>query len=545
MRYLKKPTRRGIIYDRNLYPIVENIPSLAVYLDLTSMKDKEDVAEFLSKNLLIPKEEILQKIHTHRFIKFAPILIAYNIKMETAICLEENKGMFPSLKVKSESRRYYPSENHFIGCVGKISKEEYISRSKKGYSPMDYIGKTGLEDFYEGKLKGKKGYDVLKVDATGTYLGLTKDDLSSKSIHGEDLVLTIDRALQKKVNKILPADSSCVAIVLNCKTGGLLAAVSKPSYDQNIFISGMSEKNWQNLINNEKKPLLNKICNATYPPGSVFKPLVVAYALENEIVRPDEILVDCKGGMEFGGRFFGCWKKEGHGKMDLLGAIRESCDTYFYELAKSIKLKDFKKFLEKCGVLDKPRIDLNTTRSGFFPTTEWYNKNYGKYGWSKGNILNLSIGQGEVLLTPLSLAQFYAGLANKGKYYTPHFLDYRIQDGTKQEKIQYEKHELPIKTDNIKFLIKALDRAVNAKKGTGQLAKINGVRIGGKTGSAENYEGDTHSWFVALAPINDAEIVVLVFVENGGSGAVMAASLTAKIMAQYFDTETYYKKSEM
>lgn len=539
-RSLQKPTKRGIIYDANLQPLVENIPSLSVYLDLRKMKDKEGVSEFLSNNLLLSKEKILKIIHKNRFIRFAPIPLAHNLDMETAIHLEENLETYPSLKVISESHRNYISQNHFVGYVGKISENEYEQLRGEGYGQMDFIGKVGLESFYENELRGSKGYDLLQVDASGTYLGLGKGNKFKAPQPGLDVVLSVDYALQEKINTLLPSDSSCVAIVMNCKTGGIIAAVSHPSYDQNFFVSGMERDYWEDIIQNPHNPLLNKVCNATYPPGSVFKLVTAAFALENEIVKPDEVLVDCEGGMDFGGRFFGCWKKEGHGKMDLLGAIRESCDTYFYELAKKIKLDEFKNFIQKCGILDKSKIDQFNKRHSFFPNTKWYNKHYSKHGWSTGNLLNLVIGQGEVLFTPLAVAQFYAGLANNGKVVTPHFADYLFKDGKKYKKIEYPSYKLPIKKKNISFLLHSLDKVVNGKHGTGQIARINGVKIGGKTGSAENYKGDTHAWFVAVAPIDDPEIVVVVFVENGGSGAGISAILTAKILAEYFETSTFY-----
>lgn len=540
IRSLQQPAKRGIIYDTHLQPLVENVPSLSLYLDLKKLKNKEETAEFLSNNLSYNKKKILRTIHQNRFIRFAPIPIKHNLDMKTAIRLEENFEKYPSIKIISESHRNYLSKSHFLGYVGKISKKEFETHREKGYGQMDFIGKVGLESYYEDVLKGNKGYDVLKVDASGTYLGLGKEDLSLASQPGLDVVLATDYQLQKKIDNLLPVDSSAVAIVMNCKTGGIIAAVSHPTYDQNIFVSGIKEDFWQDILSDPHNPLLNKVCNATYPPGSVFKLITAAYALEKGIVKPDEVLVDCEGGMDFGGRFFGCWKKEGHGKMDLLGAIRESCDTYFYELAKKIDLDDFAKFVKQCGILDESEVDQYNKRHSFFPDTKWYNDNYSVHGWSTGNLLNLVIGQGEVLLTPLAVAQFYCGLGNNGKVVTPHFADYLLKNGKKHKKMEYTGYQLPIEEDNLSFLLNSLDEVVNGEHGTGQIAKVKGVKVGGKTGSAENYQGDTHSWFVAVAPIDQPEVVVLVFVENGGSGAGISAKLSAKILAEYFNTSTYF-----
>ena len=535
-RIAKKTTKRGIIYDKNFQPLVENVPLLAVYIDIGKIKDKEKLAQFLSENLSLSKEKIVKIIYENRFRKFAPILVDSNIELETAIKLSEMISKFPSILVKAESGRNYILESHFLGYVGKISRKEYNSRKDKGYARTDYIGKVGLEKFYEAELKGKKGYDVIQVDAAGNSFGLMKNISGKQSIAGKNLVLTIDAELQKLAEKLLPSDKASALVAMNCKTGGIIASASKPKYNPNKFVSGMNQKYWQSIVENKDKPLLDKTYNATYPPGSIFKLLVAAYVLENKLVNPDEELVDCKGGVEYGGRFYGCWKKEGHGKMNLLDAIRESCDTYFYKLAEMINLDDFKKFVDIFGLTEKTGVDIMNERAGFFPTSDWYDKNYSKFGWTRGHLLNLMIGQGEVLVTPLSMACFYSAIANGGILHKPHFVDYFYVDG-KKEKIENEKTQIPIKRETLEFLMKSLDAAVNEKRRTGGMARVTNIKVGGKTGSAENYKGDTHAWFSAVAPIDNPEIVVIVFIENGGSGADAAAPLAGKIIAHYFGEE--------
>ncbi|MCK4359334.1 MAG: penicillin-binding protein 2 [Candidatus Cloacimonetes bacterium] len=535
-RKIKKCPKRGIIYDRNLQPLLENVPSLAVYIDIEKIKDKEKLAEFLAENLSIKKGKVFSIIYQHSFRKFAPILIDDEVDLATAIKFEENMDIFPSIIVKSESRRNYLYNDHFLGYVGKISKEEYKLLKTDEYDNIDYIGKVGLEKYYEKDLKGEKGFDIVQVDASGSSLGLIRGDLSKPPISGKDLVLTVDIDLQTELTNLLPKDLSSAAVVMDCRTGGIIASASTPSYNQNMFVSGMNTEYWQTIVNDKNNPLLNKVCNATYPPGSIFKLLVAAYVLEKELVEPYEILVDCEGGVEYGGRFFGCWKKTGHGPVNLLDAIRVSCDTYFYKLAEMINLDDFKKFVDDCRITCKSEIDIMSERKGFFPTSFWYNENYSEFGWTRGHLLNLAIGQGEVLVTPLSMARFYSSIANGGILLQPHLLDYYFYKGEK-EKIEYDKTKLPIKQETLEFLKLSLDEAVNAKGRTGGMARVKGVRIGGKTGSAENYKGDTHAWFAAIAPLQNPEIAVVVFIENGGSGAGAAAPLAGKIMAHYFNSE--------
>jgi len=538
-RLVKKPSPRGIIYDTYLNPLVENVPSLGVYVDLRKVQNQEKLASFLSAKLNLKEKSILDILRKHRFIRFAPILIAYDVDMKTAIELEENIENYPSIIIKCESKRNYLSQSHFLGYVGKISQEEYKRKKRKGYDNLDYIGKYGLEKYYEEYLKGTKGYDVLQVDAAGTAMGSPNKEHSKKPISGKDVVLTINKNLQKEVKNILPNDSSCVAIVINVKTGGILASVSYPNYDPNQFVVKIENDYWQRIINNPKKPLLNRICDATYPPGSVFKLVTAAYALESDLVDKEEILVDCEGGVEYGGRFFGCWKEEGHGEMNMKDAIIQSCDSYFYKIAEKIKLDSFYTYVKDNHLLDPAGIDLLSKRKGFFPTVDWYNDHYSEHGWSRGNILNLVIGQGEVLLTPLSIVTYYAGLANNGLVKVPHYLKYIDDNGKKTEK-NFGSYKLPISEDNIEFFLDALDKAVNGKNATGIMARLDGVKVGGKTGSAENYKGDTHSWFTAIAPIDNPRVASVVFVENGGSGGGIAARLTGKILAAYFQTQTIY-----
>jgi len=535
-RIIKKPARRGILYDRNMQPLTENIPSLSVYIDINEIDDADSVAAFISGNLGVPVEEITDLIYKHRFFKFAPVLVRDKVDMETAIKLEEHCEEYPAVIIKPEAIRFYDLNSHYIGYVGKISAAEYQTSQDGDYAKTDYIGKVGLEKCFETELKGEKGYGVIQVDATGQPLGLMKKSSGKQSLPGKDFVLTVDKNLQKKVAKLLPKDTSAVAIVMNCKTGGIVAMVSTPEYNPNNFVTGMNEDYWNRIVEDEKNPLLNKAMSAAYPPGSVFKLVVAAYALERNLVEPHKILVECEGGVEYGGRFFGCWKKDGHGKVNLLDAIRESCDSYFYKIAEMIDLNDFKDFVEDCNLLESIPVNQIRSRKGFFPTSEWYDRNYGKLGWTRGNLLNLVIGQGEVLLTPLSMACFYAGIVNDGIVHRPHFVDYAIREEI-TEPYKYPQLKLPISQTTLDLLKQTLYEAVNAKGRTGGMARVKDIMVGGKTGSAENYYGDTHAWFVAVAPMNDPEIVVLVFVEQGGSGADIAAILAGKILGYYFDKE--------
>jgi len=297
----------------------------------------------------------------------------------------------------------------------------------------------------------------------------------------------------------------------------------------------ISPETWE-YLNREEKPMMDRIIHGTYPPGSVFKPVTAGIGLDRGLVTPETRLAFCAGGLKVGNRFFRCWYSGGHGSNNVIDALRLSCDTYFYDLSLKLNMEDFHNYVCNSYLYGRTGIDLPNERQGFFPTTDWYKKTFGKQEGIIGHKVNLAIGQGEVLTTPLQINAFYAAIANNGLWIQPHLLKQTAGRGrlTREQVMPLAKKRLPMKPQTLKTIQQGLWSVVNAPGGTGANARINGATVYGKTGSAENVMGrKTHAWFCGYLVKDKPEIAVTVFLENAGGGGAMAAPLTAKIFNYY------------
>ena len=524
---------RGEIYDCKYRSIVTNKPSFNLYISLGKIKDKDKVAEFVSNNFDIGFSEVKEIIYRNRFRLYQDILLLQNIKYEKFIGISEQLNYFPSLSFKNESIRDYKYRNHFTGYISKINEQEYENLKDRGYSINSVIGKTGLEKFYEEQLTGRKGFQIIQVDASGKNLEFFKYNLELSPQNGINLILSIDNDLQDYIRSIFPSKMNGTIIVISVKTGGILGYVSKPDFDQNIFLKSLTKKDWDKIINDPDKPMLDRIIHGTYPPASVYKPVIASLGLEKDVINEHTILSECEGGMQIGERFFKCWWEKGHGELSLLDAIKYSCDVYFYDLSMQLSLESIEDYTKQSMLTVKTGIDLPGERSGFFPTRKWYFENYGKFVGIVGPKVNISIGQGELLVTPLQVCSYFAAIANEGKWIQPHLVKKTIEKG-KTKTISIEKKKLPVSEYNLNLIQTALYKTVNESYGTGTAAGVEGVTVYGKTGSAENHMGEeTHAWFTGYAKWEEPEIAFVVFFENGGSGGGVAAPVAAKIVDFY------------
>jgi len=351
---------------------------------------------------------------------------------------------------------------------------------------------------------------------------------------GSDLVLTIDLDLQNAAEDALALCPSGCAIALDPKTGEILAMVSKPGFDSNLFSGILTEERWEKLANDPQKPLLNRCTQGLYPPGSTLKLLTAAAALEERIIGPNAHLSPCGGVFYFGNRGFHCWRPEGHGRIALKEAIVFSCDVYFYQLGLKLGLEKWSEYAKKCGLDRAVEVDLPFEQRGLIPTLDFYREKYGRGEWVKNLVINLSIGQGEVVLTPIALAAFYCGLVNYGEVYRPRLLKELIQKEKRTKSKPDLLWRLPFSKKTLRFLKGALIGVVNNPEGTGIAVKMEDVVVGGKTGTTENPDGDPHASFVGFAPAEDPEILVYVLVENGGHGGEVAAPIAKTILEKYF-----------
>ena len=530
VRIKKLKPVRGEIFDRNYEPIAINKPSRNLYMNPGKIKYKKALIKFLSNNFTKTAAEIKELIYQNRFRLYHDILLFQNVDYESYVKISEKMNYYPSLFFRSEDMREYIYPNHFTGYVGKISEEEYDQLKPMGYTINSMIGKTGLEKQYEKRLRGREGYRILQVDAGGKNLDFLKHNLQEKAVDGENLILSIDNRLQQYTDDLLAEKGKGCIVVMDVKTGGILAYSSYPNYDPNIFVGGISSQEWQNILQDENKPMLDRIIHGTYPPGSIYKPIPALFGLQEGLVERETKLTECTGGMQIGPRFYKCWYEEGHGKLDVVDALKYSCDVYFYDLSLLIPLSEFLNYTKQNFITVKTGIDLPLERKGFFPSRTWYKENYGKEISLTGQKVNLSIGQGELLVTPLQMCAYYNALANDGVWRTPHLFQKTIEQN--QELVATKK--LPVSPENIKIIQEALYKVVNGAYGTGTAASLAGIKVFGKTGSAENHMSETtHAWFSGYAAWENPEISFTVFLETGGHGGADAAPLAAQLIRYY------------
>ncbi len=528
---------RGEMYDCKYRPITLNKPSYNLYIAPGKITDENKVAEFITKNFDIELEEVKEIIYNSRFRLYQEVLVVQNINFKKMIKTSEQLNYYPSLSLKIEKIRNYLYTNHFTGYVGRINEQEYSILKEKGYSINSYIGKSGLEKYYEEILRGKNGYKILQVDASGQNLQFFKHNLEKSPVDGTNLILTIDNELQGFVSSIFPDNKNGAIVVMDVETGGILAYVSKPDFDQNIFSENISTEEWNKIVNDPAKPMLDRVIHGTYPPGSVYKTVIATLGLEEKVLDEETKLVKCVGGLWFGNRYFKCWYKKGHGRLNVVDAIKYSCDVFFYDLSTQFSLEQIHNFTKENMLAVKTDIDLPGERAGFFPTRQWYIDNYGKYISIIGYKVNLCIGQGEVLFTPLQVCSYYAAIANDGVWTRPHLLEKTIEE-KKTQTIQVERKQLPLSIKNLQLLQKSLYKAVNESYGTGVAASLRKVNVYGKTGSAENHMGEeTHSWFAGYAKCEMFNIAFVVFLENAGHGGSVSAPIARRIIQFYYNLE--------
>jgi penicillin-binding protein 2 len=544
VRIRRIPATRGEIYDSKYRPIVTNIPSYNLYLTSGKISNMNTLSSFLANNFGIDAEELRKMVFEQRFRTYEEILILDNIPYETVIKLSEKITDFPELSFRSGKTRNYLYPNHFTGYVGRIDEKEYARYKDEDYSLNSYIGKSGLERYYEVLLKGKDGKEIIQVDAQGRSLEIFKDNIFLPPQNGLSIILTIDNDLQSYANEIFPLGAKGCIIVADIKTGGILAYVSKPDYDPNIFMQKITPDIWASL-NTPEKPLLDRIINATYPPGSVFKPVVGTLGLEKGVINRNTHLAPCRGGIKIGNRFFRCWYAPGHGSLSVVDAFKVSCDVFFYDLINHLELDDVNAHTKNCRLIDKTGIDLPSERSGFFPNTNYYKNKIGRTRGLSGYKANLAIGQGEVLSTPLEINTFYAAIARGGTWLQPHLLN-RTMGAARINREQIEplkSYRLPWSASTQQILKDGLWAVTNAPGGTARAINVPGATSYGKTGSAENYMGKlTHAWFTGFIETNKPEIVITVFLENAGGGGAVAAPLANNIFNYYMGNIERIKK---
>ncbi len=530
IKMLVIPAPRGRILDREGNVVANVVPGFSAFFTKSFLSSKE--IEKISKILNISPLEIKNNIPKARTI------LKRKLSFQELSQLSEIIDELPDVKIMKYPIRHYPYGrlfSHLIGYTGEIKEENLKLLKAKGYQIGDEIGKMGVEKYYEDYLRGTKGVKYFEVNAKGYEVGIYKDKPSIPPEKGNDVYLTVSLPLQVYADSLLKSYKKGALVAMDPTTGEILAYVSLPEFDPNQLVSGINPDLWANLQNDTLSPLFDRCIKGTYAPGSIFKIITAGVGLEDKIVDRYSRFTACAGKLLIGNRVFRCWKS--HGSLNLIDAIIQSCDIYFYQLAMKIGITRLSQGAKLLGLGKPTGIDLNGEFSGFIPDSEWLNEKYGKYGWSKGSIANLGIGQGEILLTPMQVVTLFSAIANNGKTFTPHILKKIVNNrGEIIKKGTGKEVHIPFSQNTIKLLKEAMRGVVQDSAGTAHFSDVPGLDIGGKTGTAQNPSGKDHSLFVGFAPVDNPRIVAFAVLENAGHGSSHAAPVVIKLIKYYLES---------
>ncbi len=522
------PPERGNIYTRNGKLIATNTNSIDIVTFPLELRGQipEELEQFFGKEAI---DEI------RKLKSYYPYIIKADISYEEAAQFLPIMINAPYFHIAVVKKRFYPFAEIYAHVVGHIKAE-------KNYK---FKGMYGIERIYDEILEGEPSRAIIEVNAYGKELRVI-DEIKGKK--GEDIFLTIHSELQEHAYKLMVGKEGAI-VAMNPKNGEILAFVSTPSFDPNTFSRRPDLERWKEYVSDENKPLLNRAVFGGFHPGSVFKIIVAIAALEEKAISPD-YKISCKGKFQFGKRTFRCWKKEGHGAVDLIDAIAKSCDVYFYNLGLKLGVDKISKYAFKLGLGMKTGIDFSVESQGIIPTREWKRKVL-KDKWYDGENISLAIGQGYTTTTPLQIARATAAIVNGGYLVKPHLVK-RIGD----RELEYKPEKIDLNESTLKIVKEGMINTV--EYGTAYGSRIPGLKYGGKTGTSQviSFEGlekilgkpaekisfdeipkrfRDHAWFTAFAPAEDPEIVVTVLVEHCGGGAKCAAPIAKEIILKYIE----------
>jgi len=525
---------RGLFYDRFLRVMVGNRPSFSIQIIPAEYKNRS--LDSLIENVLeLPYGHISEILKdTTQYSRFIPRKVKRDVDFKAIAWFEENQSKLPGVHYVMETLRDYSfgvNGVHMFGYIKEIS-QEYLQKHKDEYTIGDNIGNNGLEKSYEQLIRGDKGLQYMLVDARQKTIGRYKEGKEDKPTKkGNDLVLSIDRDVQKIAEEAFK-DRRGAVVAIEPESGEIIAFVSAPQYDLSQFSTVVSKEDWDKLNTDEAKPLFNRATMSAFSPGSTFKMIAAIAALEEGIITTDT-KYNCSGSFTFGNKQFAC--EHVHGTVNVETAIEKSCNVFFYNLILKLGLDKWSEYAAKFGFGQKTSVDIGEETKGILPSEEYYNKRYGPHGWTKGFLVSLGIGQGELNVTPIQLAKYVSLLANYGQSAEPHFLKgYFNKDDGSFVPAQIHKIQLNISRSTFDIIRKAMYNVVNGG-GTATSIKLPNIEVAGKTGTAQNPHGKPHSLFLAFAPYDNPKIAIAVMVENAGYGSTTAAPIARDMIKAYLD----------
>lgn len=544
------PPTRGLIYDSKGVLLAQNRPAYSLEITPEQVDDVELLLEELGSIIEISDEDLerfwrLRK----RKRRFDSVPIRVNLSPDETAQFAVHRHRFPGVDIKAQLLRHYPHDvktTHVLGYVGRVSQRDLEQIDASNYSGTSHIGKNGVEKAYEAALHGAVGYEQIEINAAGRRVRTLEQTPPEP---GVDVHLHLDIALQEKAMQAF-GDNNGAIVAINPQNGGVLAFVSQPGYDPNLFVEGISRKDYSALQNDPDRPLYNRALRGQYPPGSTVKPFMGLAGLERNVIQFDSTIY-CPGYFQLPGNShkYRDWKKTGHGTMDVDSAIVQSCDVFFYKLAYELGVDRLNEYLGQFGFGGRTGIDLTGESTGLLPSRQWKRRARNQ-PWYPGETLIMGIGQGYFLTTPLQLAASTAAIANNGTFFTPHVVDYLRARGS-DEITPIPPSNQPINKlsqHNWDDIRTGMANVVESPRGTAKRIRSKDYRIAGKTGTAqvftvaqdEEYNEEEiakklrdHALFIAYAPIDDPQIAIAVVVENGGHGGSTAAPIAKEVMDAY------------
>jgi penicillin-binding protein 2 len=548
-RFQGIPPMRGLIFDRHGVLLVDNRPAFNVSIVPREVRNPDEVVQRLAELIDVSPEDLVSKLAEAKGAPpFKPVLLKTDVNRDDVAIIEAHQLELPGVLISVEPKRHYIEEeraSHLLGYLGEISPDELKRESFADNRVGDFIGKFGVEKAFESYFHGKRGQQQVEVNAFGR---ITRVLQTKEAEPGNNIYLTLDIGLQRVAESLL-ADKVGTMAAMEPSSGGILAMACAPDFNANAFVEGMTYEAWNDLVSNQFRPMENKAIQGQYPPGSTYKIVAAIAGLEEGVITAHTRLF-CPGSYRYGNRTFRCWKKGGHGFVNVREALAQSCDVFFYQVGEKLGVDRLAEYAKACGLGAPTGIQLDREATGLVPTSGWKLRRTG-IPWQGGETLSVVIGQGFNLVTPVQMLSLISAVANGGIRYKPLVVS-RIEspDGSlveKQEPVALGR--LPVSKERLQLIQKGLLDAVNKPRGTAWNSRIPGVGIAGKTGTAqvvampedeENASEETeirrlrdHAWFIAYAPGREPAIAVAVLIEHGGHGSSAAAPLAKEMIKAY------------
>lgn len=532
VRTIVREPVRGYMFDRRGSLVVDVGPSFSVFITPAEFDTANTgvVAWLLNLDPRVIRERLQRG---RAYSPFSPARVARDITFSTLSSVEERIFLLPGVSYDVESKRVYSTParaSHLLGYCKEISDVQ-LARFGGVYRQGDVVGSTGLESMYEQFLRGRKGYEFISVNSKGQVIGpLDGGERNVVPLEGFDIALAADFGLQAFAESLM-TDKQGAVVALDPNTGGVLALVSKPDFDPSVFSGVTPADMWLRLNTDASKPLFNRATMTRYPPGSTIKMLVALAGLQEGLIDED-FKITCTGGYRFGNRMFK--DLHVHGTTNVVKSIQQSCNVFYYALVMRLGLQRFNEYCRRFGLGQPTGYDGGEETAGLVPSDEYYDRVYGKGRWTQGNVVSLGIGQGELGVSPLQMARYAAAIANHGTLWQPHAVaGIRNKQSNRLDQLTSTSRALGIDSNAINLVREGMRQCVMEPGGTASLARIPGISVAGKTGTAQNPHGEDHAWFVGYAPSDTPRVAIAVLVENAGFGGTIAAPIAGYVMERF------------